>query len=416
MNQKILLIEDSHLITKVLRHVIRTQVDLPCDNVMTLAETRKRLEADPGGYFAAVVDLNLPDAPNGEVLDYVLSHKIPCIVLTATFDEGKRETILQKPIVDYVVKESRHSYEYVARLLRRIVRNRDIKVLVADDSETSRAYVSGLLRSHQYQVLTATNGAEALQMIQGDPAIKLLIVDYNMPEMDGFELTRRLRREYEQRDLIIIGLSGYGSSHLSAKFIKNGANDFLMKPFFHEEFHCRVMHNVEAMENLEALREVASRDHLTDLYNRRYLFETGSMLYRQARKKQRPCTVALIDIDHFKRVNDTFGHEVGDQVIRAFAERLQERFGDYLVARFGGEEFCVVFPDTSLEEAAGLLESFRQETEVASLPIPDGDPLQMTVSIGATDALCSCFDDMMRRADVSLYASKEAGRNRLTTE
>lgn len=416
MNQKILLIEDSHLITKVLRHVISTQVDLPCDNVMTLAETRERLEAEPGAYFAAVVDLNLPDAPNGEVLDYVLSHKIPCIVLTATFDEGKRETILQKPIVDYVVKESRHSYEYVARLLRRMVRNRDIKVLVADDSETSRAYVSGLLRSHQYQVLTATNGAEALQVIQGDPAIKLLIVDYNMPEMDGFELTRRLRREYEQRDLIIIGLSGYGSSHLSAKFIKNGANDFLMKPFFHEEFHCRVMHNVEAMENLEALREVASRDHLTDLYNRRYLFETGSMLYRQARKKQRPCTVALIDIDHFKRVNDTFGHEVGDQVIRAFAERLQERFCDYLVTRFGGEEFCVVFPDTSLEEAADLLESFRHETEVASLPIPDGDPLQMTVSIGATDALGSSFDDMMRRADVSLYASKDAGRNRLTTE
>lgn len=414
MNQKILLIEDSPLITKVLRHVIKSQLDLPCESASSLAETRTLLEAGAGDYFAAVVDLHLPDAPNGEVLDLVLSHKIPSIILTATFDEGKRETILQKPIVDYVVKESRHSYEYVARLLRRMVLNRNIKVLIADDSETSRSYVSSLLRSHQYQVLTATNGVEALKMIQDDPGIKLLIADYNMPEMDGFELTRLLRREYDRQNLIIIGLSGYGSSHLSAKFIKNGANDFLMKPFFHEEFHCRVMHNVEAMENLEALREVASRDHLTNLYNRRYLYETGDMLYRQSRKKERPCTVAMIDLDHFKQVNDSFGHEVGDQVIRVFADRLGERFRDYLVARFGGEEFCVVFPETPLQEAATQLEAFRADVEKSSVAIPDGEPLQMTISIGATDKLGVSFEDMMKRADEFLYASKGAGRNRLT--
>ncbi|MDG9670307.1 diguanylate cyclase [Hahella sp. CR1] len=415
MNERILLIEDSVMITKVLRHLIKTELGLPCDSAGTLQETQEFLEKDPGAYFVTVVDLHLPDAPNGEVLDYVLSKKLPCIVLTATYDEGKRETILQKPIVDYVVKESRYSYEYVTRLIRRLLRNRSIKVVVADDSDTSRHYVRQLLGTHLYQVQLAKHGREALEMIKADPDIKMLISDYNMPEMDGFELTRALRREYDKKDLVIIGLSGYGSATLSAKFIKNGANDFLMKPFFHEEFHCRIMHNIEAMENIQALNDAANRDYLTGMYNRRYLFSAAKELYRVAKENGDPLTAAMIDVDHFKRINDTYGHEAGDRAICAFAEMIGEAFGDYLAARFGGEEFCVLFPGMSIEKVSPMLESFRHKVEQTSIPFLS-DHLRLTVSIGATDVLGDSLDNLIRRADVLLYESKDNGRNRLTTD
>ncbi|MFE8073333.1 diguanylate cyclase [Marinobacteraceae bacterium S3BR75-40.1] len=415
MTEKLLLIEDSAMITKVLRHLMKQQVGLACDSAPSLEKTQALLAKNGGRYLAAVVDLHLPDAPHGEALDTVLEAGVPAIVLTATFDEGRREDILKKPIVDYVVKENRYSYEYVARLVRRLDRNRRIKVLVADDSNTSRNYISGLLGNHLYQVYTAVDGREALAIMQSEPEIRLLIVDYNMPKMDGFELTRLLRQEYQRQDLVIIGLSGHGASNLSARFIKNGANDFLLKPFSHEEFHCRVMHNIEALENVLTLQALAERDHLTNLYNRRHLFESTRAQYQQARRNQLPFTVAVLDIDHFKRINDTFGHEVGDQVIRAFAAQMQAHFDEHLVARVGGEEFCIVLPGVSLDRATEKLEAFRDEIQQGGLDLSQ-QHLDITVSIGATDDYGETFEDMLKQADDHLYASKHAGRNQVTTD
>lgn len=412
MNKKILLIEDSALITKVLKHLIRSQTQLECQSAETLEQAQAILTEDADQFFAAVVDLNLPDAPNGEVLDYVLQFGLPCIVLTASFDEGKRESILQKPVVDYVVKESRYSYEYVTQLIRRLVRNQDIKVLVADDSETSRTYISRLLRNHLYQVSVACNGTEALEAIQRDPEIALLIVDHHMPDITGFEVTRLARREYDRKDLIIIGLSGYGNAHLSARFIKNGANDFLVKPFLHEEFHCRIMQNVEAMETMVELRDAATRDYLTKLYNRRHLFETVEPVYQEARQTGRPLTVAMLDIDRFKAINDRYGHETGDQVIRLVADHLRAAFPDHLSARFGGEEFCVVFDGVELAKAQAAMEGFRTTIEQSRLPVGD-EALGCTVSIGITDQTARDLDEMISLADRALYRAKDEGRNRL---
>ncbi|XOZ33633.1 diguanylate cyclase [Halomonadaceae bacterium KBTZ08] len=409
----ILLIEDSSMITKVLRHLMKQELNLPCDSVGTFAETQQRLDQRSEDYFVAIVDLHLPDAPHGEVLDAVIKAGVPAIVLTATFDEGRREDILNKPIVDYVVKEGRHSYRYVARLIQRLERNQRIKVLVADDSETSRNYIRNLLRNHLYQVYTAADGREALQCIQHDPAIKLLIVDYHMPEMDGVELIRLLRHKYKYDDLVIIGLSGHGHASLSARFIKNGANDFLIKPFSQEEFHCRIMQNIEVLETRLRLHELAIRDHLTGLYNRRHLFEVCGEQYLEARRHLNPFTVAVVDIDHFKSINDSYGHEVGDRVIALVADRMQAYFSGSFVARLGGEEFGVVFAERSLDAVRGELDAFREEMASKGVELTDYS-LGITVSIGATDDYGDTFNDMIKRADELLYASKEGGRNQLT--
>ncbi len=406
---RVLLIEDSPMVAKILRHLASGDPNLEIEHAPDL-KTAQRMLAEADAYLAAVVDLNLPDAPNGEALDVTLLASVPSIVLTGTFDAQVRDSIIQKGVADYVVKESRYSYEYVIQLLRRMQRNRSIKVLVADDSLTSRRLICNLLQQHLFQVIEAENGARALELLQQHDDIKLLITDYNMPELDGFELTREARRLYAKDRLIIIGLSAQSEGGLSARFIKIGANDFLAKPFWHEEFHCRVMHNLEFLEQLEQIREAAHRDGLTRLHNRTYFFETARERLQQAEASGRALFLTLFDIDHFKRINDCYGHDAGDQALRAFARILREHFADEDVCRFGGEEFVLLLEGVSPSEGAARLESLREQVE-DYLVLVGAEHLNFTVSAGFTTEICPDLETMIKQADNALYEAKEQGRN-----
>ena len=295
--KKILIIEDSNTVMKVLRYFVNLESDFIGLYAQSYSEAKAIVERESEQIFAALVDLHLPDAEDGEVVDYTLSKKIPTIVLTSSFNEERRKHLFSKGIIDYVTKEGQFSYRYAIGLLNRIWRNQQVKVLVAEDSNTSRRYISDLLRLYLFQVYTAVDGQDAIDILMQQNDIKMLITDYHMPNMDGVSLVRNLRNKYEKSDLVIIGLSGQGEEALSAKFIKNGANDFLHKPFNREEFQCRVMHNIEAMEHLEQARNVANRDFLTGAYNRRYFFTNASCVHKQAKTENTPLAVAVLDID-----------------------------------------------------------------------------------------------------------------------
>ena len=241
--KKVLIVEDSSMVMRVIKHVVKqSSLFIPL-YAESLAEAQAVINDEPD-IFAAMVDLSLPDAPNGEIVDYTLGLKIPTIVLTGSFDTEKRDTLLSKGVVDYVTKEGRFSYIYACNLIYRLVKNEAIKVLVVDDSLTSRKIVVSLMRLHRYQVLEAHDGVDAIKVLLENPTIKMLITDYNMPRMDGFELVQNLRVKYVKSELVIIGISSEGDGHLTARFIKAGANDFIKKPFNHEEFFCRITHNV----------------------------------------------------------------------------------------------------------------------------------------------------------------------------
>ncbi|HRH79059.1 MAG TPA: response regulator, partial [Cellvibrionaceae bacterium] len=244
----ILVVEDSPMVMKIIKHVMGQNPHYQAVFAERFAQAQDCITQIGSDLFAAVVDLNLPDAPDGEIVDYCLSRKIPTVVLTGSFDATRREKLLAKGVVDYVTKEGRFSYVYVSNLLVRLIKNAQVKVLVVDDSSTSRKFITQLLHLQHYQVLEAIDGVDAIKAVIEHPDIRLLITDYNMPRMDGFELVQNLRVKYEKTDLIIIGLSSENDGALSAKFIKNGANDFLRKPFNHEEFFCRVNHNIELLE------------------------------------------------------------------------------------------------------------------------------------------------------------------------
>jgi len=237
---RILIVEDDQIYSKIISEKVRSVLNFNYDIAATLREVQEYIDHKKTKYFAAILDLNLPDAKNENIVDYILSYKLPSIVFTGEFNDEIRDRMLSKNIVDYVIKENIQDVDYVIRTINRIYKNQFIKVMVVDDSIILRKVIKRLLNIHKYIVIEASNGEEALERLATNPEIKLIITDYQMPKMNGFELVSNIRRKYTMDQLAIIGISAYGSGLLSAKFLKKGANDFVNKPFVNEEFFCRV--------------------------------------------------------------------------------------------------------------------------------------------------------------------------------
>jgi PleD family two-component response regulator len=262
---RILVVEDSAVFANLVKREVEKKLEMGMVLAKSYAETQKLLmdmeeEAffSEDNFFVAVLDLNLPDAPPGKVVDLVRSKNIPAIVFTAEFDDKIRDLILSKNVVDYVYKRGKQDVQYLVTLIKRIYSNRFVKILVVDDSTVFRTKVCSLLELHQYIVIQAGDGAEALKKIQDNPDVCLVITDYEMPHIDGFALTQKIREKHDKNEMAIIGISSHADHALSARFLKNGANDFITKPFLTEEFYCRVTQNVETIENLRRLKQVES--------------------------------------------------------------------------------------------------------------------------------------------------------------
>ncbi|MBR9726961.1 response regulator [Shewanella intestini] len=403
---RILIVEDSEAVSKILTHLIMQELGCEVDVAADYQTAIKQLEHNH--YFVVIADLNLPDAPNGEIVTSVLTtFTTPCIVLTGNLDNQQRKELLKMGIVDYILKENRFSYQYVVKLISRLHRNQDVKVLVADDSVVSRKFVRALLEQHLFQVIEANDGAQALEVLQQHKGIQLLITDYNMPNIDGFELILQVRENYTREDLAIIGLSNDNNESLSARFIKNGANDFLQKPFVHEEFHCRVLNTLDSLDMIRRLWNKANRDYLTKAYTRRYFFSQ----YKKEPKETDHYSVALLDIDYFKKVNDSYGHDVGDQVLVEFVKRLDLAFGQHFtVARFGGEEFVVAFKGLDTTKAYTLIDKFRIQSQQTAI-VTQAGALNISFSGGVTHIIDGGIDNALKQADALLYKAKKTGRN-----
>jgi diguanylate cyclase (GGDEF)-like protein len=412
----ILLVEDSRTFASLLSRNIESALGFSVRWTQSYQETAQELESGADKYFAALLDLNLPDAPRGEVVDLVAGKGVPSIVFTGEMDRGLRRKMWANRIADYVYKDNLENVGYLLQLLQRLSRNRGVEVLVVDDSPTARSHVASLLRARLYQVLEAADGKDALAVLAEHPDVKLVVTDYNMPGMDGFQLTREIRRSHSKDVLAIIGVSAQAGDDTSARFIKTGANDFISKPFNVEEFYCRIMHNMEMLEQVETIRELSIKDPLTGLYNRRHFFDAGHALFQERRAAGRDLCAAMLDIDHFKRVNDTWGHDAGDAVLKYLASILQARFGNGdIVARFGGEEFCVLFASEPAADAPEAFDALRRSVEAAPVTVGDAQ-IPFTVSIGMCTRCGDTLEATLKQADELLYRSKQEGRNRVTVD
>ena len=252
---KILLVEDSKMFAEILYLKIKQKFNCDVQIALSFKEASKILERD-SDFFVALLDMNLPDAPDGEIVDYVIQYEISTVVFTGKFDDSLRNQIFNKKVIDYILKDNIHCIDYIIAPIDRLFKNRNIKVIVADDSKLTRSFIVKLLRNYKFQPIDVPNGEIALQLLREHKDIKLMITDYEMPVMDGFTLVEKVRQIYSKEELPIIGISGNEKPSLSAKFLKLGANDFLAKPFGEEEFYCRVVQNMETFESIQKLREL----------------------------------------------------------------------------------------------------------------------------------------------------------------
>jgi diguanylate cyclase (GGDEF)-like protein len=414
--KKFLLVEDSPIVVKIITHINKSNAGFPFDIATSFAEA-KTLIAKNGAdeYLVAVIDLNLPDAPDGEVVDYSIEQKIPTIVLTGNYDEEKREKMLEKRIVDYVVKESRFSYEYVIKLIKRLAKNQDIKILVADDSKVSRRYIQEQLKTHLYQVYTADDGDTALEVLEQHSDIKLPITDYNMPRMNGFDLVKNIRKEVSKNELVIIGLSGEGDGKLTAKFIKNGANDFLNKPFSHEEFHCRILHNIENLEHSQTLKYLAFHDFVTGLPNKQKFFLDGNKELEKATSQGTPVCVALLSVDQMHNIQDKYGLDAPDLTMRNLTSLLPKAFNRFQYARINDSDVAILMAGLTIEQAAKLVDGFRELVE-DHIVLIDEASFNFTVSAGITENNNNSLIELLKNADNRLYLARENGENQIYCE
>jgi diguanylate cyclase (GGDEF)-like protein len=409
MQRKVLIIEDSKTSMSLMRSLISKAKLRPICTTSLVEAKYVFSSSAPEEYLCAVVDFNLPDAPNGEAIDFAIESFLPTIVVTASLDESTRTTILNKNVVDYIPKENTQVYEYLTRLLNRLDKNKKVGVLVVDNSRVSRHSMTALLRRHNFITFEASDAEQGMESLRSNSNIKLAIIDENMPDMTGIQMISELRKIFSQEDLGIIGISSDNTSGLSARFIKSGASDYLHKPYCHEEFFCRIMQNVERLENIETIRRAANSDYLTGLPNRRHFFTRVEANLKITPKSQ---SLAIIDIDHFKKVNDTYGHDCGDYTLKELAKLVAEYFEDYTAARFGGEEFCVYFSNTAPKQVLQIMEDFR-EAIANKILVFEKQSLSCTVSVGLTHKSKGGINAMLRLADEHLYSAKNGGRNQI---
>ncbi|WP_432734450.1 GGDEF domain-containing response regulator [Maridesulfovibrio sp. FT414] len=363
----VLIVENSNTQARILTEHIESVTPFDSIVVSSMDELESRLADNGHDVFIAVLNLNIKGAPDGEAVDYVLARKIPCIVLTSTFDEVIRNRFIEKNVLDYFNKARREDLEEMVDLIRRIHSNHEIKVVVAEDNSTARKIMRNLLERLNFTVLTAEDGAEALEIIRSTPDIKMLLTDYEMPNLDGFELVSEVRKMYSRDQLAILGVSAHDSGAITAKFLKRGANDFLKKPFEVEEFSWRVTNNLNELERIRSIKDAYSRDPLTGFSILSAFIENGRELFHAMQKEGRTPVLAAFNVDNLLEINAAYGWDAGSAAIKKAASLLEQHsFGWTLSARCDRGFFILADDQDALKNDLAAVKAALASSHIVS--------------------------------------------------
>ncbi len=298
----------------------------------------------------------------------------------------------------------------------------EVYILIVDDEEATRSTLAELLSEDGYRVDSTESGEKAISILR-ESSYDIIISDLVMPHMDGITLTRQIKSMGINTPIIVI--TAFATIEHAVESMKAGAFDFITKPFNFD--HVRITIN-KALETKRLLKMAQERefykklshyDELTKLANYRSVCDTLQSELERALRYNRPMTVLMIDIDDFKKCNDTFGHLAGDAVLRQTAALIKKNTrGADFVARYGGEEFLVILPETTQQEALIVAERMKEEINQHTFTSHDGYPLEtmsVTIGVSSLEERISTKVELIRTADVALYTGKSRGKNRVVT-
>jgi len=298
-----------------------------------------------------------------------------------------------------------------------------VKILIADDDATNRALLRAALKKLGYEVEITANGSEAWAALQRSDAAELAILDWMMPGMTGPEICLKLRARDDGRYVYVILLTGLTELSALVEGLESGADDFIAKPFRTPELYARLRAGQrildlqrELLAGRAQIEHLAAHDSLTGLCNRRVILEQLAQELARAQRELKPVGVIMMDIDHFKQINDSHGHPKGDQVLQETARRLTETVRPYdSVGRYGGEEFLLLAGNCDMEQTFAVAERLR--AAIGAEPMKIGSILlRVTASFGVSSAKPGEMADgeiLIEAADRALYRAKELGRNRV---
>jgi diguanylate cyclase (GGDEF)-like protein len=284
-------------------------------------------------------------------------------------------------------------------------------VLIVDDMQSNQQILGSSLKNF-YNLKYASNGTDALKILSADPLPDLILLDIEMPDMNGFEVMEKLKNDSRTDDIPVIFVTGHDDIKNEERALINGAVDYITKPISPIIVKARVKTHLTIKYQRDQLQHRASHDQLTQVYNRHKLVEEGHKFLSKAIRHNETFCVAILDIDFFKSINDTYGHLIGDEVLKSLASLIKEniRLEDVL-ARYGGEEFVIVFDRCHIEDAQLKADILRMQ--IARLYPSD---VKITASFGVTYVkpdIHKNFDDILKEADEALYKAKETGRNKV---
>jgi two-component system, cell cycle response regulator len=296
------------------------------------------------------------------------------------------------------------------------------RILIAEDDPVSRRLLELFLVKWGFDVSIATTGTEALQMLERMDAPRLAILDWMMPGMEGIQVCQKLREAQDRHYVYVLLLTARTQKEDVLQGLESGADDYLTKPFDAQELRARLhvgQRILDLQDQLIAAGEQllyrATHDNLTGVANRGVIMDT---LHRERARQTREggsFGIVLVDLDHFKYVNDTYGHPAGDDVLRETAQRMMACVRPYdSVGRYGGEEFLIIVPSSEAKGTLGLAERIRRAIEVKPM-MANAIPIAVTASLGVTASVTASpvdAQEILRLADAALYRAKERGRNR----